>query len=35
QKLRQLVRAAGKELAKGTESKSSAELFKYLRSEIE
>ncbi|MGI2259882.1 ribosome biogenesis factor YjgA [Shewanella sp. GXUN23E] len=34
QKLRQLVRAASKELAKGPESKSSAELVKYLRSEI-
>lgn len=34
QKLRQLVRQANKELAKGPESKSAKELFKYLRSEI-
>jgi ribosome-associated protein len=34
QKLRQLVRQANKELEKGTESKSSRELFKYLRGEI-
>ncbi|MCL2912284.1 ribosome-associated protein [Shewanella corallii] len=35
QKLRQLVRSGNKELAKGPESKSATELFKYLRSEIE
>ena len=35
QKLRTLVRQATKELAKGTDSKSSKELFKYLRSEIQ
>ncbi|ABS06679.1 MAG: ribosome-associated protein [Gammaproteobacteria bacterium] len=35
QKLRTLVRQATKELAKGPESKSSKELFKYLRSEIQ
>ncbi|BDM63115.1 UPF0307 protein [Shewanella sp. NFH-SH190041] len=35
QKLRQLVRASTKELAKGPESKSAKELFKYLRAEIE
>lgn len=34
QKLRTLVRQATKELAKGPESKSSKELFKYLRTEI-
>jgi ribosome-associated protein len=34
QKLRQLVRQATKELAKGPDSKSSRELFKYLRTEI-
>jgi ribosome-associated protein len=34
QKLRQLVRQATKELAKGPDSKSSRELFKYLRAEI-
>lgn len=34
QKLRQLIRQANKELAKGPESKSSKELFKYLRAEI-
>ena len=34
QKLRQLIRQANKELAKGPESKSAKELFKYLRSEI-
>lgn len=35
QKLRTLVRQATKELAKGPESKSAKELFKYLRSEIQ
>ncbi len=35
QKLRTLVRQATKEIAKGGESKSSKELFKYLRSEIQ
>ncbi len=35
QKLRQLVRQTNKELAKGPQSKSSAELFKYLRGELE
>lgn len=35
QKLRTLVRQATKELAKSPESKSSKELFKYLRSEIQ
>lgn len=34
QKLRQLIRQANKELTKGPDSKSSRELFKYLRSEI-
>jgi ribosome-associated protein len=34
QKLRQLVRQATKELAKGPDSKSSRDLFKYLRAEI-
>ncbi|QSX36842.1 ribosome biogenesis factor YjgA [Shewanella sedimentimangrovi] len=34
QKLRQLVRQANKELAKGPDSKASRELFKYLRDEI-
>lgn len=34
QKLRQLVRQANKELAKGPSSKSASELFKYLRAEI-
>ena len=35
QKLRQLVRASNKELAKGPSSKAAKELFQYLRSEIE
>jgi len=34
QKMRQLIRQANKELAKNPESKSSKELYKYLRSEI-
>ena len=34
QKLRQLIRQTNKELAKGPESKTFTELFKYLRSEL-